>query len=92
MAVYFINIIFIIIDCVLMAYIYKKSGPTHPTNKWIGLVIICLLLRYPAFISILENLGLREPVNLISSLLIYIFVGILMKVEKSSIILWPCVF
>ncbi|WP_186826346.1 GHKL domain-containing protein [Enterococcus durans] len=92
MAVYFINIIFTIIDCVLMAYIYKKSGPTHPTNKWIVLVIICLLLRYPAFISILENLDLREPVNLISSLLIYIFVGILMKVEKSSIILWPCVF
>ncbi len=26
MAVYFINIIFTIIDCVLMAYIYKKSG------------------------------------------------------------------
>lgn len=45
MAVYFINIIFTIIDCVLMAYIYKKSGPTHPTNKWIVLVIICLLLR-----------------------------------------------
>lgn len=45
MAVYFINIIFTIIDCVLMAYIYKKSSPTHPTNKWIVLVIICLLLR-----------------------------------------------
>lgn len=92
MSIYFINIIFTIIDCILMAYIYKKSGLTQPTNKWIILVFICLILRYSAFISILENLGLREPINLISSLLIYIFVGIIMKVEKSSIILWPCVF
>lgn len=94
MLIYFINILFTAIDCLLMVYIYKKSVHTPSTDmrRWFMLVIICLVLRSPAFLLILENLGLREPINLITSLLIYCFIGVLMRVEKSSLILWPCVF
>ncbi len=92
MLVYFINTLFTLIDCLLMAYIYKKSAPTQSTNKWIILVLICFILKYALFIFIPENLFIKEFINLIFSFIIYLCVGILMKVEKSSIMLWAFVF
>lgn len=92
MVTYFINIIFTAIDCLLMVYIYQKSGYTQSTRRCFFLVFSCLVLRSPVFLFVLGNLGLKEPINLMASLFIYAFIGVLMKVEKSNIILWSCVF